>query len=88
MIGPEKHGTSCLPTQGLVDDFLEDSAGLFVESHTADLGDILNDLHLLFDEDDPSTVVLRAHSDPHVHSLHDQSSQVGVIVDTYVHQLE
>ena len=38
---------------------------------------------LLFDEDDPSLVVVRAHSDPHVHSLHDRSSQVEVIMDTY-----
>ena len=58
-----------------------------MESHTVDLGDSLDDFHLLFAEDDPSTVVARAHSDPHVHSLHDQSSQVGMIVDTYVQQL-
>ena len=39
-----------------------------------DLGDSLDVLHLLFDGDDPSTVVARAYYDPHVHSLHDQSS--------------
>ena len=50
-----------------------DIAGLFVESHIADLGDFFDDIPLLFDEDDPSPVVVRAHSDPHVHSLHDQS---------------
>ena len=44
-----------------------------MESHIAYLGDIFDDIHLLFDEDDPSTVVVRAHSNPHVHSLHDQS---------------
>ena len=55
-----------------------------MESHTIDLGDSLDDLHLLFDEVDPSTVVVRAYSDPHVHSLYDQSSQVGMIVNTYV----
>ena len=33
----------------------------------------LDDLHLLLDGDDPSTIVARAHSDPHIHSLHDQS---------------
>ena len=60
-----------------------DIAGLFVESHTIDLGDSLDDLHLLFDGDDPSTIVVRAHSDPHVHSLHDQSLQVDVIVEPY-----
>ena len=54
-----------------------------MESHVANLGDFFDDLHVLFDEDYPSTVVVRAHSDPHVHSLHDQSLQVGVIVDPY-----
>ena len=52
-----------------------------------DLGEKLEDLHLLIDEGDSSTVVARAHSDPQVHSLHDQSSQVDVIVDPYVQQL-
>ena len=54
-----------------------------MESHIADLGDIFDDLHLLFDEADPPLVVMMAHSDPLVHSLHDQSSQVDVIVDPY-----
>ena len=31
---------------------------------------------------------VRAHSNLHVHSLHDQSSQVDVIVDPYVQQLQ
>ena len=52
-----------------------------------DLGDIIDDIHLLFDGEDPSSVVVRAHFDPHVHSLHDRSAQVDVIMDTYVHQL-
>ena len=52
---------------------------------SVDLGDRLDDLHLLIDEGDSSTVVVRAHSNPHVHSLYDQSSHVGVIMDTYVH---
>ena len=51
-----------------------------------DLGDRIEDTHLLIDGDS-STVVARAHSDPHVHSLHDQSEQVGVIVDPYEQQL-
>ena len=55
-----------------------------MELHIAYLGDIIDDIHLLFDEEDPSLVVARAHFDPHVHSLHDQSSQVDVIVDPYV----
>ena len=40
-----------------------------------------------FVEDNSSTVVARAHSNPHVHSLHDQSLQAGVIVDSYVQHL-
>ena len=67
-----------------MDDFLIDISGLFVESHIVDLGDIIDDLHLLFDEEDPSSGVARAHSNPLVHSLHDQSSQVDMIVDPYV----
>ena len=58
-----------------------------MESHTLDLDDFFDDLPLLFDEDDPFIVVARAHSDPHVHSLHDQSLQVDVIVDPYIQQL-
>ena len=54
---------------------------------SVDLGDRPEDLHLLIDEGVTSTVVARAHSDPQVHSLHDQSSQVDVIVDPYVQQL-
>ena len=54
---------------------------------SVDLVDRLEDLHLLIDEGDTSTVVARAHSDPHVHSLHDQSSQVGMIVDPYEQKL-
>ena len=48
-----------------------------------DLGDRPEDLHLLIDEGDTSTIVVRAHSYPQVYSLHDQSSQVDVIVDPY-----
>ena len=82
-----QQGTLCLPILALADDFLTGILGLFVESHIADLGDFFDDIPLLFDEDDPSTVVARAQSNPHVHSLHGQSLQVGVIVDTYVQQL-
>ena len=80
VIGPAQQGTPCLPTLASVDDFLTDISGLFVESHIADLGDIIDYIHLLFDEEDPSLVVARAHSNPHVHSLHDQSLQVDVVV--------
>ena len=51
------------------------------------LGDRPQDLHLLIDEGVTSIVVVRAHSDPQVHYLHDQSSQVGMIVDPYEQQL-
>lgn len=67
-----------------MDDFLADILGLFMESHIIDLGDIIDHIHLLFDEEDPSPIVPRAYSDPYVHSLHDQSSQVDVIIDPYV----
>ena len=70
-----------------MDDFLVDISGLFVESNIADLGEFFDDIQLLFDEVDPSTVVVRTHFDTHLHSLHDQSSQVDLIVDPYVQQL-
>ena len=57
----------------LVDDFLTYISGLFVESHITNLGDIIDHIHLLFDEEKSSLVVTRAHSDPLVHSLHDRS---------------
>ena len=50
-----------------------------------DLGDRLEDIHFRIDGDS-SIVVARAHSGPHVHSLHDQSKQVGVIVYPYEQQ--
>ena len=84
VIGLAQQGTPSLPAPTSVDDFLIDILGLFMESHITYLGDIIDDLHLLFDEDDPSSVFVRAHSDPHVHSLHDQSYQVDMIVDSYV----
>ena len=59
-----------------------------MESYIEYLGDIIDDIHLLFDEDEPSSVVLRAHFNPSIHSLHDQSYQVDMIVDPYVQQLQ
>ena len=44
------------------------------------MGDFHDDFSLLFAEDYSSTVI--------AHSLHDQSFQVGVIVDTYVQLLQ
>ena len=67
-----------------MDDFLIDILGFFIESYTIDLGDFFDDMKLLFDEDDPSSIVMRASFDPLVHSLHDRSLQVEVTVDTYV----
>ena len=64
-----QQGTHGLPG----DDFLPDIVVLFLESHTADMGDFYDDFSLLFVEES-STVVVRAYSDPHAHSLHDQSS--------------
>ena len=55
-----------------------------MESYIEDLGDIIDDIHILFDEEESSLIVMRAHSNPPVHSLHDQSSQVDMIVDPYV----
>ena len=52
-----------------------------------DLEEFFDDIPLLFDEDNPSIVVARVHSKPHVHSLHDQSLQADVIMDPYVQQL-
>ena len=84
MKGPTQQGTCCLLALASDDAFLEDIVGFFVESYTIDLGDNLDDFHIFFDEIDPSIVIVRAYSNPHVHSLHDQSSQVGMIMDTYV----
>ena len=84
MIGLAQQGSPSLPALAIVDDFFIDILGLFTESHIADLRDIIDDLHLLFDEEDSSSIVMRAHFDPPVHYLHDQSSQIDVIVDTYV----
>ena len=82
-----QQGTLYLPVPASVDDFLTDILGLFVESHKPNLGDIFDEIPLLFDENDPSTVVARAHFDSLVHSLHDQSSQVDMTMDPYVQQL-
>ena len=66
-----QQGTPCLPVLASGDDLLSDISALYLESHTIDLEDFLDDLPLLFVEDNPSIVVARAHSNPHVHSLHD-----------------
>ena len=76
-------GTHDLPS----DDFLPDISVLFLESHTTYMGDFYDDFSLLFAEES-STVVARAHSDPQVHALHDQSFQIGVIVDSSLQLLQ
>ena len=48
--------TSCLPTSASWDDFLPAIAQLFVESHIEDVGDILDDIHLLFEVNYIATV--------------------------------
>ena len=60
-------------------DFLPDTSVLFLDSHTVDMGAFHDDFLLLFAEN-ASPIVL-------VCSLHDQSIQVGVIVDPCVHPL-
>ena len=61
-------------THGLPnDDFLPNISALFLESHTTDSEEFFDDLPLLFAGDDSFTVVVRSHSKPQVHSLHDQS---------------
>ena len=59
-----------------------------MESHTTYLEHFYDDLPLLFTKDDSSIVVSRAHSDPQFHSLHDQSFQVGMIVDSHLQHLQ
>ena len=80
-------GTPCLlaPTSG--DDYIKNILSLFAESYIEDLEDIIDDIYLLFDEEDPSSIVTREHTGPLVHSLHDQSSQVDMIMDPYVQKL-
>lgn len=48
------------------------------------MGDTIDNIHLLFDEDDSSLVVAREQFDPLVYSPHDQYFKVEMIVDPYV----
>lgn len=61
---------------------------LFLEYYIGYFGDIIDDIHILFYEDNPSLIVVREHFDPLVHSLHDHSFEVDMIVDSYVQHLE
>ena len=47
-------GTPCLLVPASGDDYLIDISSLFVEFYITYLGDIIDDIHLLFDEEDPS----------------------------------
>ncbi len=49
VIGLTKQGTTCLPNSAIGDDYMENIVGLFMKSHTVDLGNSLDYLHLLFD---------------------------------------
>ena len=72
VIGPAQQGTFSLPGIGSV----------------IDLGDSIDDMPLLLDVELPSSVFMRVPSNSLVHSLHDQSSQVEVILDTYDQQMQ
>jgi hypothetical protein len=65
---------------------LIDIIGLFVESYIEDMGDTIDDIHLLFIEDDPSLVIVREHFDPHDSPL-DLSFKFQMIVDTFLQHL-
>ena len=47
--------TSCLPTSASWDDFFPDITRLFMESHIEDVGDIIDDINLLFVEETVDT---------------------------------
>ena len=55
-----------------------------MESYIENLGYTIDEIHLLFGEDDPSSVVVREHANPHLHSLLDQSFKVDMMVDPLI----
>ena len=55
-----------------------------MESYIEDVGDIIDDINILFVEE-TSSLFARAHSDPH---LLDLSFETNIIVDTSLQQLE
>lgn len=73
--------THCLPDIATWDENLTNIASLFVKSHILDLGDTIDCIHLLFDKDDSSSIIVREHSYPLIHSLHDHSSWFDTSVD-------
>ena len=56
---PVQQDTSCLPTLPSCDDFLAEIALLFVESHIEDVGDIIDDIRLLFEADTSSFATVK-----------------------------
>ena len=71
--------TSCLPILASWDGFLPNIAVLFMESYIEDVGDIIDDIHLLFIGDKSSSLFVREHSDPQPLDL---SFETDMIVDT------
>ena len=63
---------------------MTDISYFFMESFIVDLGDIMDDTHLLFGEDGPSLVVARENVDSHLHFVLDQSFEVDMIVDPLI----
>lgn len=59
-----------------------------MESYIEYFGDTIDDIRLLFGEDDPSLVVVREHAKSHLHSLLDQSFKVDMMVDPLIQKLE
>ena len=58
---------------------------LFMESYIKYVGDIVDDIHLLFVEENYSSLVVRDHFDPQPLDL---SFETDMIVDTFFQQLE
>ena len=52
-------GVHCIPNSVPWDDYLTNISNLFMESYIVDLGDTIDDIHILFGEDDPSSVIVR-----------------------------
>ena len=63
---------------------MADISSLFLESYIIDFGDTIDGIHLLFGEDDPSSIFVREYSNPHLHSLLDNSFEVDMMVDTLI----
>ena len=78
----------CLPDSLHWDQLLSDISFLFVESLISDLDDSIDFIHLLFDEGDSSSVVVREPSYPLLPPLHSHSSQIDTSLDTFAQHSE